>query len=149
MDRSDRKRPLLASVICVGTVIVSGQTLMRGLHLIPPLTLIPPSPDHIAVHSVLKILEPVLNLLGAIYLWQMRPLATILFAAETIVIMLSGLYLGFISPGEHMLALRFARPEMIISLYLLAVAFDFALTIYVWRITAIPRGLRSEAIPSN
>jgi hypothetical protein len=147
MDRSDRKRPLLASVICVITVIGSGPTLLRALHLIPPLTSFPAPTDHVLLHHVLKIVEPMLNLVGAIFLWQMRPLSVILFAAEAIVVILSGLYLAFIDPSGRMLTLRASRHETVI--YLLIVAFECAFTFYVWRITAIPRGLRSEAIPSN
>jgi len=147
MDHSDRKRPVLASAICIVTVIVSGPTLLRALHLIPPLASFPGPTDHVLLHHVLKIVEPVLNLLGAIFLWQMSPVATILFAAEAIVVILSGLYLGFIDPSERMLTLRASRHETVI--YLLIVAFECAFTFYVWHITAIPRELRSEAIPSN
>jgi len=147
MDHSDRKRPALASAICVVIVITSGPTLLRALHLIPPLTSFPPPTDHVLLHHVLKVVEPVLNLLGAIFLWQMRPLATILFAAEAIVVILSGLYLAFIVPSERMLTLRASRHETVI--YLLIVAFECAFTFYVWRITARPRDIVSEPVLSN
>jgi hypothetical protein len=146
MDRSDRKRPLLASV-CVITVIVSGQTLMRGLHLIPPSTSFPAPTDHVLLHHVLKIVEPVLNLLGAIFLWHMRPLATIFVAAEAIVVILSGLYSAFIDPSERMLTLRASRHETVS--YLLIVAFECAFTFYVWRITARAQNIASESLLSN
>jgi hypothetical protein len=144
MDRSDRERTLLTSVICIGTVVISGHTLLRGLHLIPSLASFPAPTDHVLLHSVLKIVEPVLNLLGAIYLWQMRPVATILFAAEAIVVFLSGLYLGFIDPSERMLTLQASHHETVI--YLLIVAFECAFTFYVWRITARRQDNASESV---
>jgi hypothetical protein len=147
MDYSNRKRPMLASVICIGSVIISVPTLLRALHVIPPLASFPAPTDHVLLHRVLKMVEPVLDLRGAIYLWQMRPFAAILFAAEASVVAFSGLYLGFIDPSEHMRTLRAAHHETVI--YLLLVAFEFALTIYVWRITAKPRGIASESVLSN
>jgi hypothetical protein len=147
MDHSDRKRPVLASVICIVAVITSGPTLLRALHLIPPLTSFPAPTDHVLLHHVLTIVEPVLNLLGAIFLWQMRPVATILFAAEAIVLILSGLYLAFIDPSERMLTLRASRHETVI--YLLIVAFECALIFCVWRITPRPQNIASESVLSN
>ena len=88
-----------------------------------------------------------LNLVGAIFLWQMRPLSVILFAAEAIVVILSGLYLAFIDPSGRMLTLRASRHETVI--YLLIVAFECAFTFYVWRITARPRDIVSESVLSN
>jgi hypothetical protein len=147
MGYSNRKRPMLASVLCIGVLIISGPTLLRALHVIPPLASFPAPTDHLPLRQVLKFVEPVLDLLGAIYLWQMRPFATILFAAEAIVIALSGLYLGFIDPGERMRTLRTVHHTT--AIYLFIVAFEFALTIYVWHITTRSRSIPSESVLSN
>jgi hypothetical protein len=147
MNASRRRRPLLASVICFCVLVVSGPALLRALHVIPPLRSFPAPTDHVSLHHVLSILEPTLNLLAAFYLWQMRPIATILFATEGMVQVLSGFYLAFVDPSQRMLTLRANHHET--TLYLLVTAFEVALTVYVWRVTGPlrPSGLsRSQRV---
>jgi hypothetical protein len=133
-DDWNGKRPLLATIICAVTIVISGKTLLRAFHLLPPLTSFPEPTDHLLLRHVLKIVEPVLNLIGAVYLWQMKPFATTLFAAEAVLLTIVGFYLNFIDPSPHTrshLVERLSTP-----VYLLMVAFEFGLTVYVWRITS-------------
>lgn len=127
------RRPLLATIICAVFFVASGKTLLRTIHLLPPLPFGPEPVDHMLLRTILKVAESVLYLSGAIFLWQMRPIAWKFFAAETSLAMLGAIYLTYIDPSEHMLALRATHHATVTIL--LAMAFDIAITIYVWRIT--------------
>jgi hypothetical protein len=142
-DDWNGRRPLLATVICAFFIVISGKTLLRAFHLLPPLAAFSELTDHLLLRHVLRIVEPVLNLLGAIYLWQMRPFAAVLFAAEAIVSTLAALYLTFIDPSERMQVLKANHHATLFVA--LAVAFEFALTVYVWRITTKPLAAASAA----
>jgi hypothetical protein len=109
--------------------------LLRDLHLLPPLISASEPTDHLLLRNTLKVVEPVLNLLGAICLWMMHRFAAPLFAAEAILITVAGFYLSFIDPSPRMHSLQIAHPVIGVYTYPLTVAFEVALTIYVWRIT--------------
>jgi hypothetical protein len=147
MEYFERKRPMLASVICVVTVLVSVQMLLRTMHLMPALPSRFQPRDHLALHEALRVIEPVLNILGAAYLWRMRHVAWVLFAVEAFVVMLAGLYLGYISPSGHMRDLIAVHHET--AVYACSLIFELALTIYVWRITTTPQASARRRIRSH
>ena len=103
--------------MCIYIVLAAPAYAIAGAPLLPPLLRVPDPSSHIVLHHWLRIVEPVLDLLGATYLWLMRPFAWIFIAIDTAVIRFSGLYLGYIDPDDHMMALRAAHhaPKSICS----------------------------------
>jgi hypothetical protein len=162
MDRVERKRPLLATIICVVTALYLAYRLFLMLPghqpaLTPQMT---EFQNHARLFSLAMMwIEIVLSASGIIALWLMHPIAAAIYAAKivtTVIDVAIGVFaLHVVHVEQAMLAnptdplgqttmpewATWALPIMAI---VFLVSFQVLLFLYVWRVTSLLPKLRNQ-----
>jgi hypothetical protein len=162
MQSMERKRPLFATIICIGTALF----LARRLFLMLPghQPVLTPQMAQFQSHApwfslAIMLIEIALSAGGIVALWLMRPIAAAIYAAKILTSIIDvsiGIFVFHVvqveqailaSPGKPL-----AQPTMaqwatwalpILSIVFI-VSFQVLLFLYVWRVTARPPAIREK-----
>jgi hypothetical protein len=141
------KAPLHAQFLSIFWGLLACLALLRFFHILPTRHPHAFGPEHLIFHQFLSISGPTLELLGAMFLWRMRPIAAMFFAANLTLAICAAIYLSLISPDSQMLILQKK------SYYVLFSVIGFVYTagqyLYVWWVTSLRKPAKAKAEPST
>jgi hypothetical protein len=137
------KAPLHARLLSIFWGSTACLGLLRFFHILPTRHPHAFGPEHLILHQLLSIAESTLVLLGAVFLWKMRPVAATLFAANLTLTVCATIYLSLISPDSQMIFLQ--QKSYYPWVVAIALAYTTGQFLYVWWVTSRREPANTEA----
>jgi hypothetical protein len=145
METVERKRPLLATIICVVTTLFLANWLLGMLHGHQPVQLVSQ-----AAWLLFDLIGVILVAGGIVALWLMRPIAATFYAAQIVTSVITAVInifflnilqeeRAFVATSSMPVWAARALPIMGIALVL---SIRISLFLYVWRVTSLLPKLR-------
>ena len=162
MQSMERKRPLFATIICIGTALF----LARRLFLMLPghQPVLTPQMAQFQSHApwfslAIMLIEIALSAGGIVALWLMRPIAAAIYAAKILTSVIDvaiGIFVFHVVQAEQAILANTTQPlghttmpvwatwALPILSIVFIVSFQALLFLYVWRVTSRPPAIREK-----
>jgi len=130
-------RPFFVKFLCLFTFLTSGQVILRTMHLLPERqSTIQAYAGHPVLIQQMAVIQAVLALVAAFFLWGMSKLAAQLYLISFFTSIVLAIYLLFISPSSSATQSRLHPATLIVALCI-GFIFEGGRCWYAWWVTNV------------